>query len=74
MSAINGRSLYKPFLISLALAFLYATVLSKLARDWWNDRTTTTGYDSFIIGYICGTARALAAFDGRASFGWGASR
>ena len=75
MSAIYGRSLYQPFLISLALAFLYATVLSKLARDWWNDENYSHGLlIPFIIGYILWTQRErLAAFAGRASFGWGAA-
>src|SRR5687767_13031576 len=75
MSAINGRSLYKPFLISLALAFLYATVLSKLARDWWNDENYSHGLlIPFIIGYILWTQRErMAAYAGRASFGWGAA-
>ncbi|MEO8434656.1 MAG: exosortase [Pyrinomonadaceae bacterium] len=75
MSAINGRSLYQPFLISLALAFLYATVLSKLARDWWNDENYSHGLlIPFIIGYILWTQRErLAAFAARASFGWGAA-
>src|SRR5438552_880279 len=53
MSAIIGRSLYKPFVISLALAFLYATVLLKLGRDWWHAENYSHGLlIAFIIGYI----------------------
>lgn len=75
MSAINARSLYKPFLISLALAFLYATVLSKLGRDWWNDENYSHGLlIPFIIGYILWSERErLVRYVGRPSFGWGAA-
>lgn len=75
MSAIIGRSLYKPFLISLALAFLYATVLSKLGRDWWNDENYSHGLlIPFVIGYILWSQRErVATYVGRPSFGWGAA-
>ena len=75
MSAVNGRSLYKPLLISLALAFLYATVLSKLGRDWWNDENYSHGLlIPFVIGYILWSERErLAKHLGRPSFGWGAA-
>lgn len=73
MSAIIGRSLYKPFLISLALIFLYATVLLKLGRDWWNDENYSHGLlIPFIIGYILWSQRErLAKYVGRPSSGWG---
>ena len=75
MSAIIGRSLYKPFVISLALAFLYATVLSKLGRDWWHDENYSHGLlIPFIIGYILWSQRErLTKHVGRPSFGWGAT-
>ncbi|HZI88593.1 MAG TPA: archaeosortase/exosortase family protein, partial [Pyrinomonadaceae bacterium] len=58
MSAVIGRSLYKPLLVSLAIAFLYATVLSKLGRDWWNDENYSHGLlIPFIIGYILWSER-----------------
>lgn len=74
MSAIIGRSLYKPFAISLALAFLYATVLLKLVRDWWNDENYSHGIlIPFVIGYILWSQRErLARYIGRPSFRWGA--
>jgi len=74
MSAIIGRSLYKPFVISLALAFLYATVLLKLGRDWWHDENYSHGLlIPFIIGYILWSQRGrLVKHLGRPSFGWGA--
>ncbi|MEP6706613.1 MAG: exosortase [Pyrinomonadaceae bacterium] len=75
MSAIIGRSLYKPFVISLALAFLYATVLLKLGRDWWHDENYSHGLlIPFIIGYILWNQRArLSKHVGHPSFGWGAT-
>ena len=75
MSAITGRSLYKPFAVSLALAFLYATVLSKLGRDWWNDENYSHGLlIPFVIGYILWSQRErLAKYVGRPSFAWGAT-
>ncbi|HEY3027407.1 MAG TPA: exosortase, partial [Pyrinomonadaceae bacterium] len=68
-------SLYKPFVISLALAFLYATVLLKLGRDWWSDENYSHGLlIPFIIGYILWSQRGrLAKYLGSPSFGWGAT-
>ena len=58
MSAIIGRSLYKPFLILLALVFLYWTMLLKLGRDWWNDENYSHGLlIPFVIAYILWTQR-----------------
>ena len=75
MSAVIGRSLYKALLVSLALAFLYATVLSKLGRDWWNDENYSHGLlIPFIIGYILWIERdRLTKYVGRPSFVWGAA-
>ena len=45
--------LWKPFLIAATLAFLYATVLVKLGKDWWTDENYSHGLlVPFIIGYI----------------------
>ena len=58
MSAIIGRSLYKPFLILLALIFLYWTMLLKLGRDWWNDENYSHGLlIPFVVAYILWSQR-----------------
>lgn len=52
-SALNPKNLWKPFLIGAALAFLYANVLPKLARDWWTDENYSHGLlVPFVIGFI----------------------
>jgi exosortase D (VPLPA-CTERM-specific) len=51
--ALNPKNLWKPFLIGAALAFVYATVLVKLGRDWWTDENYSHGLlVPFVIGYI----------------------
>ena len=51
--ATNFKSLWKPFLIAAALAFVYATVLVKLGADWWDDENYSHGLlVPFVIGYI----------------------
>lgn len=37
------RSLWKPLLVVASLAFMYWTVFSKLAYDWWNDDNYSHG-------------------------------
>ena len=50
---INFKTLWKPFLIAAALAFLYANVLVKLGRDWWTDENYSHGLlVPFVIGFI----------------------
>ena len=39
----NLKKLWKPALVALALAFLYADVLAKLGRDWWTDENYSHG-------------------------------
>ncbi|HEX9961510.1 MAG TPA: archaeosortase/exosortase family protein, partial [Pyrinomonadaceae bacterium] len=52
-SAFNSKNLWKPFLVAAALAFLYATVLTKLGRDWWTDENYSHGLlVPFVIGFI----------------------
>jgi exosortase D (VPLPA-CTERM-specific) len=52
-SVFNPKNLWKPFLIAAALAFLYATVLTKLGRDWWTDENYSHGLlVPFVIGFI----------------------
>jgi exosortase len=74
MSAIIGRSLYKPFLISLALVFLYWTMLLKLGRDWWNDENYSHGLlIPFVIAYILWTQRErVTRYVSRPNAIWGA--
>ncbi len=51
--AFDFKNLWKPFLIAAALAFVYATVLAKLGRDWWADESYSHGLlVPFVIGYI----------------------
>jgi exosortase len=75
MSVTFGRSLYKPSLISLALVFLYSTVLLKLGRDWWNDENYSHGLlIPFVIGYIIWSQRErFKQCLGRPQMAWGAS-
>jgi peptidoglycan/LPS O-acetylase OafA/YrhL len=50
---LDLKNVWKPFLIAAALAFVYATVLSKLGRDWWTDENYSHGLlVPFVIGYI----------------------
>jgi exosortase D (VPLPA-CTERM-specific) len=52
-SVFNPKNLWKPFLTAAALAFLYATVLTKLSRDWWTDENYSHGLlVPFVIGFI----------------------
>jgi exosortase len=51
--AINLKALWKPVLIGLVLAFLYAGVLAKLGLDWWTDENYSHGLlVPFVIGFI----------------------
>jgi exosortase len=53
MSVVVPRKLYQPVVIAAALAFVYFTVLVKLAGDWWNDENYSHGLlIPFVIGYI----------------------
>ena len=51
--ALHPKNFWRPFLIAAALAFVYATVLAKLGRDWWTDENYSHGLlVPFVIGYI----------------------
>ncbi|MEP6904023.1 MAG: exosortase [Actinomycetota bacterium] len=51
--SINFKTIWKPILIGLTLAFLYANVLAKLGRDWWTDENYSHGLlVPFVIGFI----------------------
>lgn len=53
LSNYNLKNLWKPLIIALALAFLYAMVLLKLGRDWWQDENYSHGFlVPFVIGWI----------------------
>src|SRR5215510_965882 len=62
MSVPTG-SLWRGSVIVLAVLFVYATVLVKLANDWWADPNYSHGLlIPFVIGYILWTRRSdLAA-------------
>jgi exosortase len=52
-NASNLKNLWKPALIGLVLAFLYANVLTKLGRDWWTDENYSHGLlVPFVIAFI----------------------
>lgn len=51
--ANNLKNIWKPVLIGLVLAFLYANVLAKLGKDWWTDENYSHGLlVPFVIGFI----------------------
>jgi exosortase D (VPLPA-CTERM-specific) len=50
---VNNKNVLKTVAISVAVAFLYATVLAKLGRDWWTDENYSHGLlVPFVIGMI----------------------
>jgi exosortase D (VPLPA-CTERM-specific) len=52
-SVFNLKNLWKPLAIAAALAFLYASVLAKLARDWWTDENYSHGLlVPFVIAFV----------------------
>jgi exosortase len=53
LDANNLKTLWKPVLIGLVLAFLYAGVLVKLGHDWWTDENYSHGLlVPFVIAFI----------------------
>ncbi|HEX5873323.1 MAG TPA: exosortase [Pyrinomonadaceae bacterium] len=58
MSVPATKKLWQGLAISFAIAFAYATVFSKLFRDWWLDENYSHGLlIPFIIGYIIWSQR-----------------
>ena len=58
MSVPATKKLWQGIALSFAIAFAYATVLSKLFRDWWFDENYSHGLlIPFIIGYIIWSQR-----------------
>ncbi|MDQ3799456.1 MAG: exosortase/archaeosortase family protein, partial [Acidobacteriota bacterium] len=52
-SVFNPKNLWKPLAIAAALAFLYASVLAKLARGWWTDENYSHGLlVPFVIAFV----------------------
>ncbi len=53
LSELNFSNLWRPGIVILAVAFLYATVLSKLVEHWWVDENYSHGLlVPFIIAYV----------------------
>jgi exosortase len=69
----STKNIWHPLAIAGALAFAYATVLTKLGQDWWNDENYSHGLlIPFVIGYFLWSERdRLARMVGRASTVWG---
>jgi len=73
MSVPATRKLWQGVAISFAIVFTYATVLAKLAHDWWYDENYSHGLlIPFVIGYIVWVQRdKLARVPVRSSMFWG---
>ena len=73
MSVPATRKLWQGVAISFAIVFTYATVLAKLANDWWYDENYSHGLlIPFVIGYIVWVQRdKLARVPVRSSMLWG---
>jgi exosortase len=71
----STKNIWQPLAIAGALAFAYATVLTKLGQDWWHDENYSHGLlIPFVIGYFLWSERdRLARMAGRASTVWGLS-
>ena len=64
MSAVP-RKIFPPVAIAVALAFLYFTVIVKLANDWWHDENYSHGIlIPFVIAFILWQERK-SFFDSR---------
>jgi exosortase len=62
MMSETRRRLWQPALIVAALGFAYATMLARLADQWWTDENYSHGLlMPFIVGYILWTERARFA-------------
>src|SRR5438105_10835127 len=59
MSAVP-RKIFPPVAIAVALAFLYFTVIVKLANDWWHDENYSHGLlIPFVIAFILWQERKI---------------
>src|SRR2546421_12860978 len=62
MSVTFPRKFYQPLAMTLALAFLYFTVIVKLANDWWHDENYSHGLlIPFVIAFILWQERSRFA-------------
>src|ERR1041385_6868970 len=73
--SISPRQVWKPLLLSAAVAFVYWGVLARLGLFWWQDENYSHGLlIPFIIGYILWAARDnLARTEKRPRAGVGAA-
>jgi exosortase len=62
MKLTSRRQLWQPVLMIAAVGFVYATVLGRLAGQWWSDENYSHGLlMPFIVGYILWAERARFA-------------
>src|SRR5450759_2729682 len=53
MSVPASKNLWRALAVVSALVFVYASVITKLAHDWWVDENYSDGLlIPFVIGYI----------------------
>jgi exosortase len=58
MSVLTVKNFWRVLAVVSALVFVYASVLTKLSRDWWRDENYSHGLlIPFVIGYILWTER-----------------
>lgn len=70
MSVTASKSLWRVLAVSAAILFAYATVLSKLSKDWWTDENYSHGLlIPIVIAYILWSQRErLASEPARPAF------
>ena len=75
MSALATKNFWRALAITSVVLFAYATVLVRLAHDWWSDENYSHGLlIPFVIGYILWLQRdKLAGKPSRPSFFWGSA-
>ncbi|HVF49593.1 MAG TPA: exosortase [Pyrinomonadaceae bacterium] len=62
MDSVATRSVWKPLVVIAAIAFVYASVLERLGRFWWNDENYSHGLlIPFIIAFIFWSERGRLA-------------
>ena len=73
MSVLATKQFWRALAIAFAIIFAYATVLVKLANDWWADENYSHGLlIPFIIGYILWLQRdKLSGSESRPNLLWG---
>ncbi|MBA3441649.1 MAG: exosortase [Pyrinomonadaceae bacterium] len=73
MNVLTLKDIWKPLVFAGVLAFVYATSLTKLGSDWWNDPNYSHGLlIPFIIGYILWAEREhFASVAKQPSLLWG---